>query len=94
MTDIRAFPKVSYLNVPSKLRELADAVERAQTGNDPFRAVVIVLCYPNGRVAVRGYGEETSPLQMSGWLARAQTAMTEHYCADCGGDMGAPPPAA
>ncbi len=94
MTDIRAFPKVSYLNVPAKLRELADAAERAQTG-DPFRAVVIVLCYPNGRVAVRGYGEETSPLQMSGWLARGLNAMTEGYCADCDGELGAPkPPAA
>jgi hypothetical protein len=92
---VREFKKVSYLDVPAKLRELADAAEKAQGGGPSFNGVIVVLCYPNGNVAVRGYGEQTSPLQMAGWLARGLTTMSQNFDADTDHVMGDPkPPAA
>ena len=94
MPDIREFKKTSYLDVPAKLRELADASESAQTGGPPFNGVIVVLCYGSGSVAVRGYGEQTSPLQVAGWLARALTTVSQDYSADHDNLMGEPPPSA
>lgn len=60
--------RTSLLNVPAKLRELATEIEEA---GGEF-TVVCVIGGPSGRVLVRGYGPNTSTLEASGWLARAQ----------------------
>lgn len=86
---IHEFKKVSLLNVPQKLRELADRLEQL---GEPF-SVVCVIGRPNGRVSVRAFGERTDSLNVAGWLARGQTYMTE----DAGEEdlplLGPPPPA-
>jgi len=75
--------RTSLLNVPQRLRELADEMEKRK---DERFAVTVVIGYLDrgGKVAVRGFGERTSGLECSRWLARAQTMMTEG--ADIGGD--------
>jgi hypothetical protein len=78
---------VSLLDVPAKLRALADEVERFN-----LRTVVVVIGYPSGKVAVRGYGERSSALMTTGWLARAQNVMTEDCAAaDDDGYQWTPP---
>lgn len=76
VTEIK---KVSLMDVPAKLRALADEIERLK-----LPTVVVVIGYPTGKVAIRGYGERTSALMTTGWLARAQTMMTE----DCNAKDG------
>ncbi|MGH6738127.1 MAG: hypothetical protein ACREDY_03665 [Bradyrhizobium sp.] len=78
--SVHPVKKVSYLDVPAKLRELADQVEAIKPV--PIESVVIVLGYPHGQVAVRAYGKRTSGLEVAGWLARSLSAMTEHQCVD------------
>ena len=69
---VHELKRTSLMDVPAKLRELADYCER-----EDIPTVVVVIGYPGGYVALRGYGEQTSAVACSGWLARAQTAMTE-----------------
>jgi len=74
VTEVR---HVSLIDVPAKLRDLADECERLK-----LTTAVVVIGYPNGKVSVRAYGERTSALMTTGWLARAQTMMTEDCAAD------------
>ena len=90
--SVAEFKKVSYLDVPAKLRELADQAERAQANGPSFTAVVCVLCYPGGSVAVRGYGERTSVLEMTAWLQRGVTTLSQNTSADYDFTMGEPKP--
>lgn len=70
---VREIKRTSLLNAPEKLRELAKEIEAR---GEPYTAIVVVG-YPDGRVSVRGYGPRSDSLACSGWLARAQTLMTE-----------------
>jgi hypothetical protein len=74
VTEIK---RTSLLDCPQRLRELADDMEK-----NGLKTVICVVGYPEGKVAVRGYGERTSALEASGWLMRALTVMTEGCAAD------------
>ena len=63
----------SLLNVPAKLRELADQYERHAAC---MRTAIVIIGYDDGTVVVRGYGERTDALQATGWMHRALDAMT------------------
>jgi len=75
--SVHEIKRTSLLDCPQRLRELADDIER-----EGLKTVICVIGYPDGRVAIRGYGERSSGLEASGWLARAQTMMTEGAAAD------------
>ena len=62
----------SLMNVPAKLRELAQNIEE-----EGIKTCICIIGHANGKVSVRAYGERTSALQTTGWLVRAQTMMTE-----------------
>lgn len=83
--SIHEIKRTSLLDCPQRLRELADDMEK-----NGLKTVICVIGYPGGKVAVRGYGERTSGLEASGWLARAQTLMTEGAAAD-DSDIGRTP---
>lgn len=83
---IHEIKRASLLDIPAKLRELADAIEK----NGQKTCVVIIGC-DNGQVHVRGYGERSSGLETTGWLHRAMTAMTEGSMVQDGGYTWQPP---
>lgn len=83
VTEIK---QTSLLDIPAKLRALADEIEVKG-----FKTVVLIIGYPTGKVAVRAYGERTSALMTCGWLARAQTMMTEGCDASDGNWSWEPP---
>ena len=72
VTEIK---RVSLLNVPEKLRELAKAFEERP---EALRTAIVVIGYDTGHVAVRGYGERTSCLEAVGWLNRGLVHLAEH----------------
>lgn len=75
----------SLLNVPAKLRELADHVEK-----HGIKTAVVVLGHPGGYITVRAFGEQTSALSATGWLARASTMMTQDSCLPEGEEYSTP----
>jgi hypothetical protein len=87
MTNIREIKRTSLMNVPQRLRELADEIER-----QGLPTAIVVIGYPEGYVAVRGFGERTSALEATGWLHRALDAMTDGSRIDT--DMSGPKGAA
>lgn len=78
--SVHEIKRASLLNVPAKLRQLAEEIEKRADGAE--YSVIAVIGYPTGHVAVRGFGSRTDSLSCSGWLARAQTLMTEGAAAD------------
>ena len=85
--SVHEIKKTSFLNVPEKLRELAQNIEE-----EKILTCVCIIGHTNGKVSVRAYGERTSALQTSGWLARAQTMMTEGcYASDADNFQWSPP---
>ena len=71
---VHEIKRTSLLDVPKRLHELADELAKRP---ELCSVVVVIGGYAGGRVAVRAYGERTSGLETTGWLARAQTAMTD-----------------
>lgn len=70
--NIREIRRTSLMNVPKKLHELGRTCEILDV-----RTAVVILGHPDGRVSVYGFGERTSALEATGWLARAQTSIAE-----------------
>jgi hypothetical protein len=70
---VHEIKRTSLLDIPQRLRELANEIE---SRGDEHRSAVIIISYPDGKVAVRAYGERTSGLETTGWLARAMEMMT------------------
>jgi hypothetical protein len=70
--SVREIKRVSLMNVPGKLRELADSCEKHD-----LRTAIVIVGYPGGYCAVRGFGEKTSALEAIGWLHRALDALTD-----------------
>lgn len=90
MSNVHEIKRVSFLDVPGRLREIADDIE--QKG---IPTVVMVMGYANGKVSIRSFGERTSGLMTLGWLARAQATMAEGANADDNDEyMWDPPPSA
>lgn len=56
-------------DVPQNLRQLADALESGEFSG--FGTAIVILCGDSGTPYIYGYGEHASPLECSGWLARA-----------------------
>lgn len=73
MSHLHEIKRTSLLNVPQRLHELADELAKRP---ELTSVVVVIGGYPGGQVAIRGYGERTSGLETTGWLARALAAMT------------------
>ena len=90
MSNVHEIKRVSYLDLAAKLREWADQIERIPD----IKTVTIVIGYPTGHVAVRGAGERSSSLELSGWLSRGVTAVNERLNADDQGYAGPIPPGA
>lgn len=76
-SNIHEIKRISLMDVPAKLRELADRIER-----ENFRTCVVIVGHDNGQVCVRSFGERTDALQTTGWLHRALDAMTSGSYAD------------
>jgi hypothetical protein len=77
--SVHEIKRISLMDVPGKLRELADRCER-----DHRHTVVVLIGHDNGSVDIRGYGDRTSALETIGWLHRGLDVMTsgsssEHY---------------
>lgn len=72
--SVHEIKRISLLDVPGKLRELADEFEKRSA---ELCTAVVIVGYDTGHVAIRGYGERTSGLEAIGWLHRALTVMTE-----------------
>ena len=72
--SVHEIKRVSLMDVPGKLRELAAAFEKRP---QELRTAIVVIGYETGHVAVRGYGERTTNLEAVGWLHRGLTMMTE-----------------
>lgn len=80
MSNVHEIKRKSLLDAPGKLRALADELELKDIATST--TVAVVLGYSCGRVAVRGYGERSSALMVTGWLARALSVLTEGSDAD------------
>lgn len=71
--SVHEIKRLSLLDVPGKLRELATQyAERPEE----LRTAIVVVGYADGFVCVRGFGERTSALESTGWLHRALDVMT------------------
>jgi hypothetical protein len=68
----------SLRDIPARLRELADWVERCP---DAVRTVIVVSAANDEIVAVNGYGDRASPLEAQGWLAMAAMYINSGVCA-------------
>lgn len=86
--SVHEIKRISYMDVPGKLHELAVHVER-----EKLQTAIVIIGHDNGRVSVRGYGTRTSALEAIGWLHRALDFMTDGSSADWNPEA-APPPAA
>lgn len=77
--ELHVVKRVSFLNVPEQLRMLAQRIE-----DDPIVAasVVLILGRSDGRVSILGYGERTSGLEVTGWIHRGLTYMSERSGVD------------
>lgn len=64
---------VSLKEVSTNLRRLADDMDSGTY--EAATTAVVVLAYPDGDMTFNGYGERTSPLEIIGWLARAQAKL-------------------
>lgn len=74
MGDLHEIKRTSLLDAPQRLHELADELAKRP---ELSSIVVVIGGYPRGLVAVRAYGERTSGLETTGWLARGLAAMTD-----------------
>lgn len=72
--NLRVIGRASLLDVPRRLRAMAEEIEAR---GDTHRTVICVVAYPDGRVSVRGFGERTSALEATGWLTRAITGLCD-----------------
>ncbi|MGH3630865.1 MAG: hypothetical protein ACRDRL_25910 [Sciscionella sp.] len=91
---LHVIERKSLLDIPGKLRELADQYER---NPERMTTAILVVGYDDGTVAVRGYGRRTEALQCTGWLHRGLDAMTDGSMADnsgCSNEPEPPPPPA
>lgn len=70
---VREIKRVSLMDVPGKLRQLAAEYERR---SGELRTAIVVVGYTDGFVCVRGFGERTTALEATGWLHRALDVMT------------------
>lgn len=77
--SVHEIKRVSLLDVPAKLRELATEYEQRPV---ELRTAIVIVGYSDGCVCVRGFGERTSSLEATGWLHRGLEAMT------CGAGVG------
>ena len=64
--------RASVMDVAQRLRDLAMLVRETDV-----RTAVVVVGHPDGKVSIYGFGERTGSLQVGGWLARAQQALTQ-----------------
>jgi hypothetical protein len=71
--SLHEIKRVSLLDVPAKLREMAAEYERR---SGELRTAIVVVGYADGFVCVRGFGERTSALEATGWLHRGLDVMT------------------
>lgn len=71
--SVREIKRVSLMDVPAKLRQLAAEYERR---SGELRTAIVVVGYTDGFVCVRGFGERTSALETTGWLHRGLDVMT------------------
>jgi len=76
--SVHEIKKTSYLDIPAKLREMANDLEN----RSDIQNIAIVLGYQRGHVVVRGYGPRSTPLELAGWLSRGVTAINELLNAD------------
>lgn len=72
--SLHEIKRTSLLDVPQRLRELADELQKRP---ELCKTAIVVVTYPEGRVCVRAYGERTTGLETTGWLARALQMMTD-----------------
>lgn len=72
-------------DVPSRLRAMA---ERVESNPELYRSAVLTLCRDDQCVEVYGFGERSSPLEASGWLARAQAVLASGCAPDEKGEFG------
>ena len=79
MMSVYEIKRLSLMNIPGKLRELADYYER---NVDSLGTAIVVMGHRDGTVSVRGYGERTDALQCTGWLHRALDVMTDGSTAE------------
>jgi hypothetical protein len=68
VSNVHEIKRTSWLDVPGKLRDLAAHIEAE--GNKV--RTIIVISSDGETVTVRGFGERTSPVEISGYFARAQ----------------------
>lgn len=81
--------RVSLMDVPGKLRELADTFEQRSA---ELRTAIVIVGHASGHVQVRGYGERTTNLEATGWLYRALTTMSEHTACEDNPSLVPPAP--
>ncbi len=67
LMSVRELKRVSWLDAPAKLRELAATLEARKKPT----STVIVITADGKTMEVRGYGERTSGVEIAGYLSRA-----------------------
>lgn len=65
---------VSLKEVSANLRRLADDMDSGKC--EAASSAVLIMGFGDGTVWCNGFGERTSPLEIMGWLARAQAKIT------------------
>lgn len=73
MSKVHEIKRISLMDVPAKLRQLADEFEKRP---GELRTAIVTVGYADGYVAVRGFGERTSALEGIGWLHRGLDFLT------------------
>lgn len=71
---LATLPVKDLRDLSAGLRRVADLLDSGEY--DPACAAIVVLGYSDQDVRVYGYGNRANPLEISGWLSRAQFALT------------------
>ena len=64
--------KINRVDLASVVDGLKWTIEQIEKGSlTNLAACVVIVAWPDGKVATRGYGVRSSPIEVDGWIARA-----------------------
>lgn len=70
--------KLNRVDLSSVVDGLKWTIEQIESGKlKNLAACVVIVAWPDGKVATRGYGLRSSPVEIDGWIARALRAEDE-----------------
>ena len=64
--------KINRVDLSSVVDGLKWTIEQIENGSlKNLAGCVVIVGWPDGKIATRGYGRRASPLEIDGWIARA-----------------------